>query len=80
MTKVSISSLGTPHEDLTWKTLFCVAALLSWRRSRTASWEIVKGELGEDGLGDPVGDLVLREVPGLPACHQPKLRASEDAA
>lgn len=36
--------------------------------------EIVNGELGEDGLGDPVGDLVLRESPILPSVHQPKLR------
>ena len=35
--------------------------------------ELIKGELGEDGLGDPVGDLALREVPGLPLCHQPRL-------
>lgn len=35
--------------------------------------ELIKGELGEDGLGDPVGDLALREVPGLPICHQPRL-------
>ena len=34
---------------------------------------IVVGEYGEDGLGDPVGDLTLRERPGLPVAHQPKL-------
>ena len=35
--------------------------------------EIVVGELGEDANGDSVGDLVVREVPGLPLCHQPRL-------
>ncbi len=35
--------------------------------------ELVRGELGEDGNGDTVGDLTLREVPGLPVCHQPRL-------
>ena len=35
--------------------------------------EIVVGEFGEDGLGDPVGDLRLRESPILPAAHQPRL-------
>ena len=30
-------------------------------------------EYGEDGNGDTVGDLTLREVPGLPVCHQPRL-------
>ena len=40
--------------------------------------EIVKGELGEDSLGEPVGDLVLRESPILPSAHQPKLRPTED--
>ena len=34
---------------------------------------LVQGEYGEDGNGDSVGDLVLREVPGLPVCHQPRL-------
>ncbi len=38
--------------------------------------EIVVGELGEDGNGDSVGDLVLREVPGLPVCHQPRLEGN----
>jgi len=41
---------------------------------------LVQGEYGEDGNGDTVGDLTLREVPGLPICHQPKLRPNEDAA
>ncbi|KKM00504.1 hypothetical protein LCGC14_1803760 [marine sediment metagenome] len=35
--------------------------------------EIIRGEYGEDGEGDPVGDLALRESPGLPAAHQPRL-------
>lgn len=38
--------------------------------------EIVRGELGEeveDGMTESIGDLVLREVPGLPVCHQPRL-------
>ena len=35
--------------------------------------ELVQGEHGEDGNGDSVGDLVLREVPCLPVCHQPRL-------
>lgn len=35
--------------------------------------EIVKGEFSEDGLGDPVGDLVLKESPNLPVAHQPRL-------
>ena len=35
--------------------------------------ELVQGEYGEDGNGDTVGDLTLREVPGLPVCHQPRL-------
>ena len=35
--------------------------------------ELVQGEYGEDGNGDTVGDLTLREVPGLPICHQPRL-------
>ncbi len=35
--------------------------------------EIVKGELGEDAEGDPVGHLELRESPDLPAAHQPRL-------
>ena len=35
--------------------------------------ELIGGELGEDGNGDTVGDLTLREVPGLPVCHQPRL-------
>ena len=39
---------------------------------------LVVGELGEDGLGDPVGDLVLREVPGLSVAHQLKLRPTEN--
>ena len=39
---------------------------------------LVKGELGEDSCGEPVGDLVLREVPGLPTSYQMKL--AEDAA
>lgn len=34
---------------------------------------LVQGEYGEDANGDSVGDLTLREVPGLPVCHQPKL-------
>lgn len=42
--------------------------------------EVIKGELGEDGTGEPQGDLVLRESPILPAAHQPKLRPTEDAA
>jgi hypothetical protein len=41
--------------------------------------EIVKGELGEDGLGDPAGDLVLRESPILPVAHQPKLTEGNGA-
>ena len=41
--------------------------------------EIVKGELGEDSLGDPVGDLVLREAHDLPAAHQPKLTGDNGA-
>jgi len=35
--------------------------------------EIVVGEFGEDGLGDPVGDLTLRESPTLPSGHQLRL-------
>ncbi len=35
--------------------------------------ELIQGEYGEDGNGDTVGDLTLREVPGLPVCHQPRL-------
>ncbi len=35
--------------------------------------EIIRGEYGEDGLGDPVGDLTLRESSVLPVAHQPKL-------
>lgn len=35
--------------------------------------EIVKGELGEDGEGDSVGDLKLQESRTLPAAHQPRL-------
>ena len=38
--------------------------------------ELVQGEYGEDGNGDTVGDLTLREVPGLPLCHQPTLRGN----
>ena len=34
---------------------------------------LVQGELGQDANGDSVGDLTLREVPGLPVCHQPRL-------
>lgn len=34
---------------------------------------LVVGELGEDSNGDTVGDLRLREIPGLPVCHQPRL-------
>ena len=43
--------------------------------------EIVRGELGEvveDGMTESIGDLVLREVPGLAVCHQPQLRPTED--
>lgn len=39
--------------------------------------EVVKGELGEDGNGEPVGDLTLQEAPSLPTEHQLKL--AEDA-
>ena len=35
--------------------------------------EIIHGEYGSDGLGDPVGDLTLRESAALPAVHQPRL-------
>ena len=35
--------------------------------------EIIRGEYGEDGLGDPVGDLTLRESAVLPVAHQPRL-------
>ena len=35
--------------------------------------ELIRGELGEDGDGDPVGDLLVREVPGLPTYHQLRL-------
>ncbi len=38
--------------------------------------QIVVGELGEDGDGDSVGDLAVRGVPGLPVCHQPRLRGN----
>ncbi len=38
--------------------------------------EIVKGELGEDGEGDTVGDLKLQESPILPAAHQPRLEGN----
>ena len=38
--------------------------------------ELVQGEYGEDGNGDSVGDLVLREVPGLSVCHQPRLEGN----
>ncbi|KKL85468.1 hypothetical protein LCGC14_1954420 [marine sediment metagenome] len=35
--------------------------------------EIIRGEYGEDGLGDPVGDLTLRESAVFPVTHQPRL-------
>ena len=38
--------------------------------------ELIGGELGEDGNGDTVGDLTLREVPGLPVCYQPRLEGN----
>ena len=41
--------------------------------------ELVQGEYGEDGNGDTVGELVVREVPGLPLCHQPKLTEDNGA-
>ena len=41
--------------------------------------ELVQGEYGEDGNGDTVGDLVLRESPILPAAHQPKLTEDNGA-
>ena len=34
---------------------------------------VIVGELGEDGDGDTVGELVLRESAVLPAAHQPRL-------
>ncbi len=37
---------------------------------------LVQGEYGEDGNGDTVGDLTLREVPGLSTCHQPRLEGN----
>ena len=36
--------------------------------------EIVVGEFGKDGNGDPIGDLTLKARPQLPAVHQPRLR------
>ncbi len=36
--------------------------------------EIIVGEFGEDGEGEPIGDLTLRARPQLPAVHQPRLR------
>ena len=41
--------------------------------------EIVRGELGEEvegGMTESIGDLVLRQVPGLPVCHQPRLEGN----
>ena len=35
--------------------------------------EIVVGEFGKDGNGDPIGDLTLKARPQLPAVHQPRL-------
>ena len=34
---------------------------------------LVEGEYGQDGNGDTVGDLTLKQVPGLPVCHQLRL-------
>ena len=51
--------------DLDRATLQLVAAC-------DAITKIIVGELGIDGLGDPVGNLVLKESPVLPAAHQPK--------
>ncbi len=34
---------------------------------------VVRGELGTDARGDPIGDLTLREVPGLRTEHQTRL-------
>lgn len=64
-----------PHlpRDLTRAELQLLAAC-------DAICEIVQGEFGEDGLGEPVGNLALKESPSLPVAHQPKLRPSEDAA
>ena len=36
--------------------------------------EIIAGTLGEDGDGEPVGDLELRALPYISAVYQPKLR------
>lgn len=35
--------------------------------------ELIQGELGEDSLGDPIGNLLLKESPTLPAAQLPKL-------
>ncbi len=35
--------------------------------------EIIVGSLGEDGEGEPVGDLTLRAQPYVRAAYQPKL-------
>ena len=35
--------------------------------------EIIVGSLGEDREGDPVGDLVLKAQPIIPAAYKPKL-------
>ncbi len=36
--------------------------------------EIIRGQLGEDLEGEPVGDLVLHPQPYTPAVYRPKLR------
>lgn len=39
----------------------------------SAVCEIVRGQWGEevqDGMAESIGDLVLRQVPGLPVAHQ----------
>ena len=45
----------------------------------SAVCEIITGQLGEeveDGMLEPVGDLVLRQAPSLPLCHQPRLEGN----